>query len=259
MLTVNHILLLWLPSVTDPSIWDALYDLVLRAVGVFTGFFTLAALFGRIVEGSLWFSANSAEAVEDLIDASYLGLVLPFVAGVSLTFGRGIDLFVNRVSRVRFFLILLVGGLLAVAGAIIWALSIVLLADFVYHDPADLDHVMWAVCMGYAPLLFAYIAVMPYLGPIIERVLEVWHLAAIVAAITVVAQIDVWEALGCVLPGWLIAQVLQHNVLSPVVRVRSLFWRITTGKVQRLDVHQLALTLQQQAAQVVAAQRVLGE
>lgn len=259
MLIAHHILLAWLPTLTDPSIWETLYDLVLRFVGVVTGFFTLVALFGRIVEGALWLNVNSADTVEVLVDASYLGLVLPFLAGVSLTFGRGIDLFVNRVSRLRFFLILLVGGLLAVAGAIIWVFSILFFADFVYHDPANLDYVTWAVCMGYAPLLFAYIAVMPYLGSIIERVLEVWHLVAIVGAITIVPQIDVWEALGCVLPGWLIAQVLQHNILSPVVRVRSLFWRVTTGKAQRVDVHQLVPALQQQAAQLVATQRVVGD
>jgi hypothetical protein len=204
----------------------------------------------RLLENALWLNAAGLEAVETFVNSSILAFSIVFCAGISLKIGESVELFINRVRPRRFAIALTGAGLITVTGASIWIATIWLIGHFVLGNPHDVHYVIWAVSVGYTPLLFGYMAVLPYLGPIIERVLSLWSFLAILGAVVFIVEVSIWGALLCVLPGWLVVSLLRRFIDRPTVRLDEWWWRYVAGTRQRLDVRELSATLRAQAAAV---------
>jgi len=145
-----------------------------------------------------------------------VALAVVLLAGLSQAIGQSIILFVNRVIPLRFAFSLLVGAAISAAGY-----AFLVLATWITTLPPNEPHVSLltlAIVMAYAyvPLLFAFLAAMPYLGSPALAALRIWHLAALALAFASLAGVSLIDGLWHVGLGWLLLQILERTVGQPV-------------------------------------------
>lgn len=168
-----------------------------------------------------------------------LALTVLLLAGFSLMLGQSVVLFINQVNRVRFGLCLLVGVILFVISVCFWVASIWLSARFMLGYEQSWVSVMRAVSLAHAPLIFGVFVLLPYVGMLIYRVLYIWTLLAILAALMTTFQLNFAQALQCGLLGWVWIEALYHFAERPLHAFLDWSWRITTGKTTRISVEEL--------------------
>jgi hypothetical protein len=121
---------------------------------------------------ALWIGDRFTRAGADLLSlALTVGLI--FLAGLSEGLGtQSVVLFLNQVSRRSFALSLLASGALFVISALCWAASIGLVARLAFGLPISPLALAALIRPGYLPLLFAFLAFTPYVGPAIAHLLH---------------------------------------------------------------------------------------
>ena len=167
------------------------------------------------------------------------GLII-FLAGLSVGLGsQSVVLLVNRVTPIRFALNLLLSAAIYLAGALIWMASIWLIGRYVFATTIPFMQVVAAVSLAYVPLLYAALVLLPYIGPAIGVLLELWSLVIAVTAVGVAYQLPAWKALLCVVLGWLLLLLARFLLGRPAARLDHWLWMVTTGHPERLAVGQL--------------------
>lgn len=157
-------------------------------------------------------------------------LLIALFSGVSLMLGQSVVLFANRVSRRRFAVCLAVGGLVYVAGLAVWGITIWATARFVFRIDIPTGTVTFAICVGQAPLLFGFFSLIPYLGTWLLRLLTVYALLVVVAALSAVLDLRVWQAALLAAVGWALRAGLDRVLTRPLSGVRAWLWRASTGR-----------------------------
>jgi len=177
-------------------------------------------------------SLNRAElaVAATLPGAVGTALLIAFLAGVSLMLGQSVILFANRVSRKRFVVCLAVAGLVYVAGLVVWGVTIWLAARYIFRLDIPTGTIAFAVSVGQAPLLFSFFSLIPYLGSSIQRILNWYALLVVVAALSAVLDVRVWEAAAIAATGWLIRAGCDRLLSRPLAGVRTWLWRASTGR-----------------------------
>ena len=160
------------------------------------------------------FRALLAPAVAD----PRLGLVVVYLAGLSLALGQSVVLFAERVSPRRFASTLAVQAGLFLAAFLVWALSVWWVARVGFDAARPLRDVVAVVGLAYAPQLFGVLVLAPYLGGPLQALLSVWTLLATLVAAAAVFGLTLVQAIACTAGGWLLSQLLQRTVGRPVVR-----------------------------------------
>lgn len=167
------------------------------------------------------------------------GLII-FLAGLSVGLGsQSVVLLVNRVTPIRFAINLLLSAAIYLAGALIWMASIWLIGRYVFATTIPFIQVVAAVSLAYVPLLYAALVLLPYIGPAIGVLLELWSLVIAVTAVGVAYQLPAWKALLCVVLGWLLLLLARFLLGRPAARLDHWLWTVTTGHPERLAVGQL--------------------
>ncbi len=193
-----------------------------------------------LIQGALTLDPAAFQALQNAPDNRNIALFILLLAGLSLELGQSVVLFLNKVRPRRFILSLLVGGILFIVSALIWAGSIWLVAGVVFDVYEPFPTVFRTVSLGYAPVVFGFLVLLPFLGEPIARVLYVWTLLAIMTGIIVTFQFTFWQALVCAILGWVILEGLTHFVDKPLQALDTWFWRMTTGTSTRLTIEDLA-------------------
>ncbi len=142
--------------------------------------------------------------------ANLLTLMILFLAGVSETLGQSAVLFANKVTPRRFAMSLGLSGATFIFGVLISISTIWLIGTFIFHADQPIISIMREVSLGYAPFLFGFFILLPYMGSFLEHVLEVWSLLAIIVAVIVTLHLHFWQALVCTLVGWIIVQAVKY-------------------------------------------------
>jgi hypothetical protein len=148
-------------------------------------------------------------------------LAVVFLAGISQGLGQSLVLFVNRIKPPRFSLSLLVSALLYVFG---------FLAKIIFDKTQHFYLVTSVVGLSYAPFLFGFFILTPYLGSFFYIVLSVWRLAALLIALEVTLFLNLWQALACAVLAWLLMSVLERSIGRPIQIVSSSAQRFAAGK-----------------------------
>jgi hypothetical protein len=184
--------------------------------------------FWALVKGALWLDPAAFKAIQapgtDLLAATIL-----FLAGVSEALGQSVVLFANRVKPGRFALSLLLNGLIFIVGAFVWGITIWGIAGIVFHVNQSFVDVMKIVSLAYAPLLFGFLTLLPYMGTFINRLLSVWSFLALMVALIATTSLDLWQALVCSLLGWVFIQLLKYTLGKPFIALERWLKRITAG------------------------------
>lgn len=150
----------------------------------------------------------------------WLGLAVAtgvaFLSGMSLLIGQSVVLFANRVRPPRFLASLLLNGLLYVGNLLVWAWAIRLAARFLLDLHIGIEESVVLMFLSAAPMIWGFLILMPYLGPLIERLLNVWSFLITYQLVVLAYSIDWWRALWIVGAGWLLTLVLSNTIGWPL-------------------------------------------
>jgi hypothetical protein len=151
------------------------------------------------------------------------------LAGASLLAGESIILFVNRVPRSRFLLSLLFNGMAFAVELLVGALAVWAVGNFAFRLDAPFGLVVRAVMLSSAPLVLAFLTFIPYLGPIIARVLYVWWFLILFGAIRYSLAAGVWRAVLVGGVAWLLILIFNRTLGRPVAGLRDWVWERVIG------------------------------
>jgi hypothetical protein len=185
--------------------------------------------FFALVGSALSLNRNALAVAATSPGALASALTIAFLGGASLMLGQSVVLFANRVSRRRFVACLAIAGLVYVAGLAVWGVTIWLSARIFGLD-IPTGAIAFAVCVGQAPLLFGFFCLMPYVGTSLQRILMVYSLLVVVAALSAVLDIRVWQAALLAAIGWFLRAGLDRALTRPLSGVRTWLWRASTGR-----------------------------
>ncbi|MCZ7667812.1 MAG: hypothetical protein M5U34_11655 [Chloroflexi bacterium] len=217
-------------------------------VSTLSGF--LAALW-VVINGVLFFNADIYLVVLTEDGGGRLSLAVLFLGTLSLSIGQSVVLFANRVNRRRFVLSLLLSAALLVVGVYLWATAVWLLATFLFGGQQSFRNVFIVVALSYAPLLYGFLVLLPYLGNIIYMALRIWILLILLMAVQALFAFGWFEAIVCSLLGWLILELIVR--LPMITAVERWLWRITSGKYEMVDTEDIVTEFADRMRQSVQA------
>jgi len=159
-----------------------------------------------------------------------LALGVVFAAGLSLGLGQSVVLFTNHIRRSRFIASLLVGGVLYVLGFLFLIASIWLVASTAFGREQLFIPLVRAVGLSYAPYLFGFFVLTPYLGSFFGVILSLWNLGALLIALGVTLDLSLFQALICSALGWLLLQIVGRTVGRPIQALARFTRRLAAGQ-----------------------------
>ena len=145
-----------------------------------------------------------------------IALLVVALAGLSEGVGQSIVLFLNRITPRRFLLSLLLSAATHAVGYLFWAATIWLGMRLFGRGEAFVV-VARAVGLAYAPQLFGFFILTPYLGSLFSLIISVWTLLATVVAIHAGLELTLWQAVACSGVGWLLVQIARRTLGRPLL------------------------------------------
>ncbi|HHO56089.1 MAG TPA: hypothetical protein ENK21_06840, partial [Trueperaceae bacterium] len=145
-----------------------------------------------------------------------IAILVVFLAGLSQALGQSIVLFINKVSKRRFFFSLVLNAIIFTVGFFFLAISISFIVSFAYHQEKALKTVITITALAYLPYLFSFLTLAPYFGSFISLMLSLWNLAALITAVSVVFSLNIYQALAASILGWLLKQILRATIGRPI-------------------------------------------
>lgn len=164
-----------------------------------------------------------------------LVLIVLLLGGISLTLGQSGVLFANRVSRPRFLLGILTSAMTLIVSVLFWAASIWLIAATVFGNEKPFLQALTIVGLSYAPLLFGFLVLLPYLGYLLSQLLPIWIFLGTLTAVRVTFGFDLWQALACTFLGWLLLELVERVPILKIDSIDRWVWRLSTGTSAQLD------------------------
>jgi hypothetical protein len=185
--------------------------------------------FGEFVGGALRLDRATFDLVEHSPIGLRVALTVLLLAGASETLGQAVVLVLNRVSKRRFALALVLGGLELVFEALVWIATVWLIAGLFEGDRTSFLPAVRVLGLAYAPLLFGVLVFLPYIGPMLARLLRVWVLLAVVTGTSVVFGLVPVVAAVAAVTGFL-ARWLLLRLFGQLARTADRWlWRTSTG------------------------------
>ena len=164
-------------------------------------------------------------------------VLILFLAGLSSTLGQSVVLFANRVKLRRFLFSLVMFAISVVVSAFLWAVAIWLLVNWLTDNTWLLIDVWTGVALSYAPLVFGFLILLPYLGRIIDDILRVWVLLAMLTGSLAFYPENLGGVVLAGILGWVSLYLLSSLPLW--VRVQEWYWRFSTGTKKQASTQDL--------------------
>lgn len=164
-----------------------------------------------------------------------------FLAGASTLLGQSVVLFINRVRKGRFLFSLAVNGLLFIFQFIVWGLVIGLVARLLFRENPPLGSIVLLVGLSTAPYVLGIFVLIPYMGPFIGKVLNVWVFLIEVVMIQHAFDAGFIAALIAVGLGWLAMLAVTNTIGKPVIALRNKIWQRVTGSPMDVSAQDILL------------------
>lgn len=156
-----------------------------------------------------------------------IGIAL--VGGISFMLGQSAVLAINKVTRLRGALTLLAAGLGIVVMAAIEASLAGLAGRLLFGDVLGVREIMPSVLISYAPFWFGFLVLLPYSGPVVARVLHVWHFVLLWTLLVPLLNVGPTPALLVAAIAWLSTTGLDWLVEHSPLRLRERVFRWVSG------------------------------
>jgi hypothetical protein len=205
----------------------------------------------EVAGGVMRLDSDIFTTVVNTAGAGWVALAIAFVAGISDILGQSVVLFANRVSPRRFGVSVVASALVFIFSVFFYAFSVWLMVKFVFFLPGRFRIVLTLVALSYAPIVFSFAALLPYLGNFIYQAVRIWSLLALVVGVRAVAGAVFWQGILACLLGWLFIQFIVHMPFLKIKAVDAWLWRVMTGTKERLDTQMLADRLAEQRGKLL--------
>ena len=192
-------------------------------------FFTYLEHLFLAIRYALTLDPRLFEAVLNDPSANSVVIGIVFLAGASTLLGQSVVLFVNRVRRGRFFLSLALNGFMYVVSYLVWGAVIALIGSILFDEAPEFGAIIRMVGLSTAPLIFGFFVLIPWMGPFIGRVLNIWGFLILVNVVEFGFQVGLIPALICVGLGWLLMMLLNNFVGRPILALRNRLWIKVAG------------------------------
>ena len=156
-----------------------------------------------------------------------LGIV--FLAGVSTLLGHSAVLFINRVRKSRFAISLIVNGLVYIISYAVWGFVVYVAARILFEANPPLTQFLRIMGLSTAPLVFGFFVLIPWMGPFVGKVLNVWSFLILLAIVQFQFHIGFWGAVLVVGLGWLASLAINNTIGRPIVALRNRLFQLVTG------------------------------
>lgn len=193
----------------------------------------------RAIQLGLSLHPEVASYGESFPNAPWIAFGVVMTAGISLLLGQSVILFLNQVPPGRFILSLVTNGLLLVAGWLFWSFSVWGIGRWLFPEEPPFGFVLVLIGLSYAPLVFGFLVLMPYLGPFIQQALYVWSFAVALQSVAIAFDVTFWPALLCVGLGWLALMVVTATIGRPIVALRNWIWKSVTTTQMDTPIHEV--------------------
>jgi hypothetical protein len=150
----------------------------------------------------------------------WVALSVVVLAGISEATGQSLVLFLNHIRPARFGFALALATLSHIAGYGIWSLTIWAAGRLLFGADQPLIAVASAVGLAYAPQLFSFFVLTPYLGNAFGVVLSLWSMLAVIIAIRAGLLLETWQAIVLAVTGWILLQTTRRTIGGPVLRLQ---------------------------------------
>ncbi|MCL4859742.1 MAG: hypothetical protein KJZ93_10075 [Caldilineaceae bacterium] len=176
-------------------------------------------------------------AIQQASGGIWLALAIVFLACLSESVGQSIILFINHVRPRRFVLALLIATLSRVSGFLLWSICVWLVISLLFGRAMPVVSVASAVGLAYAPQLLAFFVLTPFLGNPFSILLSLWSMLAIIVAVRIGFNLEMWQAVVTSGLGWLLIQVWQRTLGRPVYALGRWIERRAAGVPLRYSTH----------------------
>jgi predicted Abi (CAAX) family protease len=184
---------------------------------------------GNLIGGAFLLSQDAFQTVVRLRQGQTIALLVVLFAGLSLGIGQSIILFINQVKPIRFVFSLLLTAILFVFGFLFLVSSTWLIGWLPGFTRLPWSVLVRALGLSYVPLLFSFLGAMPYAGVPILNLLAVWHLLAMVVAVSALTPESLPNALVYVAFGWVMLQLLKGTIGQPIANLGNRLMRKVAG------------------------------
>ena len=189
--------------------------------------------------GVLRLDETSFLMLVDLQQAPMIMLILLLCVGLSSAVGQSAVLFINRVRPNQFIWVLVSLGMYVIAGLVVWYLSTYAIVRLIWQQELAWQLMLQTLILACAPLLFSFFVALPVLGIIFELGLALWCLLAVMLGLTVVTNLNSWQAFLSAIIGWLLYRLLYGLFGRPMlIIIRDLRARLF-GVMWTLDPQEL--------------------
>jgi predicted Abi (CAAX) family protease len=178
-----------------------------------------------------------------------LSLVVVLLAGLSQEIGQSVILFLNQVKPIRFVFSLVINAVLFAFGFLALVGSTWLITLVPWSEHVSFSALVTVLGLAYAPMLFAFLGALPYLGVPILSVLSIWHLLAMVVGFGAIADVNIGQSFGYVAFGWIVLQILQNTLGRPIAALGRRIANVAAGVNLVTDRRDIAEAMKQELAQ----------
>lgn len=182
----------------------------------------------RAIQLGMRLSPDTVQIVETHPNAIWIAFGVVMVAGISLLLGQSVILFMNQVSPGRFAISLISNGIWLVVGWLFWAITVWVIGNELFSQDVPLRIMLALIGLSYAPFVFGFLILMPYLGPFVQRVLYVWSFIIALRSVEYLFRVGFVQALVCVGIGWLLLMLMSSTIGRPIVALRNWIWHAIT-------------------------------
>jgi hypothetical protein len=171
---------------------------------------------GKAILQALTLDESIYIAVQESPQGLWIALIVMGLAGLSQALGQSLVLFINQVRPRRFILAMLASVIGYMGGYGLWLASVWLVVVYAFNVDVSWMAVAAAVGLAYAPQLFAFFELTPFLGSPFGVLLSLWTLLAIITAMRGGLGLETWQAVAASGLGWLLLQVWRRTLGAPV-------------------------------------------
>jgi hypothetical protein len=167
--------------------------------------------------------------VEQYPQSAWLVAGIVFLAGASTLLGQSAVLFINRVRKSRFVISLITNGIVFVISYFVWGLTVWVIGRILFELNPPWGQFVRMVGLSTAPLVFGFLVLIPWMGPFVGKVLNVWSMLILIAIVEYQFKIGFWGAVTCVVLGWLVSLAFTNTLGKPIVALRNKVFQMVSG------------------------------
>jgi len=171
---------------------------------------------GQMIQQAMRLNPTVFIEIQQIRGGLGIALLIVALAGLSEALGQSVILFINRLRPRRFILALMITAASHMLGYLVWTVTVWLVGVYVFEQQVSMIAIACVVGLAYAPQTLAFFELTPFLGNPFSIILSLWSMVAVIMAVRVGLNLELWQAFLASALGWVIIQVWRRTIGRPI-------------------------------------------